>query len=268
MKNNKKILLVAAVIFAAWIVANIGILTAHGYMSGIKAHKMMLYPIVRITHGQSAGSGTIIYSEVNDKGVAETYILTNNHVISSSIEITEEWDPKKKKDVKREKRDIVYVEIFQYKSLSTPVGTMRVEAEVVSYSIEEDMALVKLSLDAKQPYVATFATLEEYNGLKTFDESTAVGCSLAFPPLPSNGIITRLNMPIESYPYHMSSAQIIFGNSGGAMFNEVGHFIGIPSRVVSMGYSSVITHMGFFIPLDRIFAWLDRTDMGFIHGGK
>jgi len=231
----------------------------HGaVLKGQIAHHKMIYPIVRITAGEAAGSGTIIYSKKNEAGVFETFVLTNHHVVAQCINVKEEWDSTKKKDIKKETLDVVYVEVFQYKHLSTPIGTLRVEAEIVGYNADEDMALIKLASEDKQPFVAELYPRGKDDEIHVMDESVAVGCSLAYPPLPSSGEITRKNMILNSFPYHMSSSQIIYGNSGGAMFDETGRLVGIPSMVAAIGWSSVVTHMGFFIPIERVYEWWDK----------
>jgi len=219
-----------------------------------EAHEKFIYPIVRITYGSGGGSGTIIHSLEDG-----TYILTNNHVISEAVRIVEEWDSEKQEEVKKEKRSVVYVEIFKYRNISTPVGTLKVEADIVAYNEDEDMALLKLRLDELIPHVACLTPKLEIAELQVTDKTIAVGCSLLFPPLPSDGILTRKNFLINSLTFHMSSAQIIYGNSGGGMFNaETGEFIGIPSMVPIVGWGTPITHMGLFIPISRIYDWLEE----------
>ena len=71
----------------------------------------------------------------------------------------------------------------------------------------------------------------------------------------------------------MSSAPTIFGNSGGAVYRWSGNrkkyeYIGIPSRISiqPMGFSAdAITHMGYFIPIDRVYNLLDDNDYQFIY---
>ena len=78
---------------------------------------------------------------------------------------------------------------------------------------------------------------------------------------------------IEHYKYWMSSAPTIFGNSGGAVYRWSGNrkkyeYIGIPSRISiqPMGFSAdAITHMGYFIPIDRIYDLLDENNYNFIY---
>ena len=245
-------------------------LMSWGAMTGLEAHEKYIYPIVRITSDRSVGSGTIVYTkldrqdELTGKTVFSTYVLTNHHVIDSAITIEEKWDSDLQKQVKKEKRAIVYVETFRYRDISTPIGTLRVEADVVLYDEDQDIALIKLRTEEPATYWAKLANPAP--NLTVMDETVAVGCSLGFPPLPTVGNITRKNYQVDSLPYHMSSSQIIYGNSGGAMFlSETGELIGIPSLVAVAGWANVVTHMGLFIPIDRIYEWLEAEHYDFIY---
>lgn len=238
------------------------------------AHERYLYPIVRVAGG---GSGTIVYSQKAHAkldpddvvfGAYSTYVLTNYHVISDAIRISDEWDSDLQKSVKKERRSIVYVEIFKYQDLSTPVGTLRLESDLVLYNKTEDMALLKLRFDEPVKYAAKMPIKDNVADYKVMDKAIAVGCSLGYPPIPSVGRISRLNVQLDSLPYHMSSAQIIFGNSGGAMFLEDGTFIGIPSRVPVVGWSSAVSHMGLFIPVERIYEWMEEEHYDFIYDAE
>ena len=226
-------------------------------------HEKMIYPVVRVTCGNSGGSGTVIYSE-SDGDKWSSYVLTNHHVISSAIDVIEEWDPDLQKEVKKEKRSTVYVEIFKYKNISIPIGTLKVEANIVIYNKAEDMALLKLSMEDAVTYVATLMPRNKLDSIHVFDGTVVVGCSLLFPPLPTSGEITRQNFQVDSLPFNMSSSQIIYGNSGGAMFTSDGRLIGIPSLVALAGWSTPITHMGLFIPIERIYDWLIKEHYDFI----
>lgn len=226
-------------------------------------HESMIYPVVRVVEGRGSGSGTVIYSQPDEVGKYETYVLTNHHVIDRAIKITEEWCSTSGKDIKQERRSVVYVEIFQYLHLSVPVGTLKVEADIVAYNKREDMALLKLRSETQVKHVAKLAPRD----MRHYVLSTtyAVGCSLSFPPLPTKGMLTRKNFLINSLPYHMSSAQIIYGNSGGAMFNEDGKLIGIPSLGLVIGWGTPITHMGLFIPISRVYDWFEREGYDFLY---
>lgn len=258
---RKLVILIVLVLFlypTGWAAADI--------LRGVDAHKKYVYPTVRVSGGYGSGSGTVIYSKDSDKpDCISTYILTNFHVIGGSIKIDEVWDTDLQKNVKKERRGIVYVEIFKYKSWSTPVGTTRLEADIVVYNKQEDVALLKLRYEGAVDYVADLLGKEDVSKYRVMDESVAVGCSLGWPPLVSVGVITRINYQVDSLPYDMSSAQIIYGNSGGGMYTADGKFIGIPSMVAVAGWAGAVTHMGLFIPIERIYAWMEEEHYDFIY---
>ena len=240
--------------------------TAGAAMTGIEGHNAYIYPVVRVTTGSGGGSGTVIYSKEIESGKFSTYILTNHHVIADAISISEEWDSALAKKIPVERRSVVYVEQFKYRDVSIPVGTMRIEADIKIYNKNEDMALLRLRYDESVGIVAKIPKAGEENGYKVLDESIAVGCSLLFPPLPTVGVVTRMDFLINSLAYHMSSAQIIYGNSGGAMFQSDGTLIGIPSMLVVTGWGSTpITHMGLFVPIDRVYKWMEEERYNFIY---
>lgn len=261
MENSKWriYLFIVAISLVLWAIT----LPVYAYESD---HKAMIYPVVRVSSGSGGGSGTVIFSGINSNGETySTYILTNYHVIASSISIKEEWDTDLQKNVKKEKRSIVYVEIFKYRNLSTPVGTLRIEAVIAVYNKSEDMAILKLRSEDKTAHVARLFPREDTDKLYVFRATVAVGCSLLFPPIPTLGMITRKNFMIDSMPYHMSSSQIIYGNSGGAMFTDTGLLIGIPSMLPVTGWGRTpITHMGLFIPIERIYKWMGKEHYDFI----
>uniref|UniRef100_A0A6M3JW43 Putative trypsin-like peptidase domain containing protein n=1 Tax=viral metagenome TaxID=1070528 RepID=A0A6M3JW43_9ZZZZ len=240
--------------------------TASAAMTGLEGHKSYIYPVVRVSSGGGGGSGTVIYSKEVEPGKYSTYILTNHHVIEGAINIGEEWDSSLAKKVQVERRSVVHVEQFKYRDISIPVGTMRIEADIKIYNKIEDMALLRLRYDEPVTAIAKLPAAGAENGYKVLDESIAVGCSLLFPPLPTVGVVTRMDYLVNSLPFHMSSAQIIYGNSGGAMFASDGTLIGIPSMVAVTGWfgSVPITHMGLFIPVDRVLKWLEDERYDFI----
>uniref|UniRef100_A0A6M3ITC8 Putative trypsin-like peptidase domain containing protein n=1 Tax=viral metagenome TaxID=1070528 RepID=A0A6M3ITC8_9ZZZZ len=248
-----------AIMFALMVILFVS--RSEGAMTAKEMHEKMIYPVIRVSE---RGSGTIIYSKPNDKGAYSTYALTNHHVISDAIQIIEEWNSDLQKKVEKEKRSILYVEIFQYKNLSTPIGTLKVEAELIIYSKDEDLALLKFGTENQAAYVAEYYPGTNLDDVFLTDETFACGCSLGFPPIITKGMLIRKNFYIDSLPFGMSSAQIIFGNSGGAMYTGKGEFIGIPSRVPVIGWSSAVPHMGLFIPIGRICDWLKKEHYEFI----
>ena len=244
----------------------------------IQKHEQMFYPTVRVRTKKAGGSGTVVYSQKNDKdGEIYTYVITNQHVIADSVHLEKKWDPVLKRKVDKEILDTVNVEFFRFNNYSHTIGSFAVEADIVAYSEVEggqDWALLRVrDKENTADYVANMFPLDDIENIHIFDETYAVGASLGHPPVASNGMITYMDDEIEHYKYWMSSAPTIFGNSGGAVYRWSGtrkqyEYIGIPSRISiqPMGFSAdAITHMGYFIPIDRVYKLLEDNDFQFIY---
>jgi len=242
----------------------------------IQQHEEMFYPTVRVRTKKAGGSGTVVYSE-KYKDEVYTYIITNQHVIDDSVHIEKKWDPVLKRKVDKEILDTVYVEYFKYNNYSHTVGSFAVEADIVAYSEVDggqDWALLRMrDMENKADWVSNMFPLDDLENIHIFDKCYAVGASLGHPPVASEGMITYMDDEIEHYKYWMSSAPTIFGNSGGAVYRWSGNrkryeYIGIPSRISiqPMGFSAdAITHMGYFIPIDRVYNLLEENDYQFIY---
>jgi len=237
-------------------------------------HKELLYPSVRVRTEKAGGSGTIIYCKPkpDNKDEYETYILTNHHVIEDAISIKKKWSSIANRNIDKEVRSTVFVETFEYKYGSTIIGARQYEADIVAWDKDQDIALLKLRTIGQFKYIAKMYPKDKQDDVKLFEKTVAVGCSLGHPPIPTFGIITSKHDEIENEDYWMSTSQIIFGNSGGSMYLERTHeLIGIPARIESMqlGFSiNVVTHMGFFVPIDRIYKFLEDQIFQFVFDPK
>ena len=201
----------------------------------IKKHEQMFYPTVRVRTKKAGGSGTVIYSQKHD-GQVHTYVVTNHHVIASCIHIIKKWNPVLKKKIDTEILDTVQVEYFKYNNYSHNIGSFAVEADIVAYSEVEggqDWALLRVRDKENQAErVANLFPSHDLDNIHIFDKVHAVGASLGHPPIASEGIITYMDDEIDHYKYWMSSAQTIYGNSGGACYRwsptrKVYEYIGI-----------------------------------------
>jgi len=245
----------------------------------IQKHEQMFYPTVRVRTKKAGGSGTVVYSE-KYKDEVYTYVITNHHVVADSVKVEKKWDSVLKRKVDKEILDTVFVEFFRYNNYSHTVGSFAVEADIVAYSEVDggqDWALLRVrDKENKADWVANMFQLKELENIHIFDEVYAVGASLGHPPVASDGHISYMDDEIDHYKYWMSSAPTIFGNSGGAVYrwnddNKQYEYIGIPSRISiqPMGFSAdAITHMGYFIPIDRIYNLLEENDYQFIYDDK
>ena len=245
----------------------------------IQKHEQMFYPTVRVRTKKAGGSGTVVYSKKHGEEV-HTYVITNHHVIADSVKIEKKWDSVLKRKTDKEKLDTVFVEFFRYNNYSHTVGSFAVEADIVAYSEVEggqDWALLRVrDKENTADWVANLFPLDDLDNVHIFDKSYAVGASLGHPPVASEGMITYMDDEIDSYKYWMSSAPTIFGNSGGAVYRwsdnrKQYEYIGIPSRISiqPMGFSAdAITHMGYFIPIERVYKLLEENDYQFIYDDK
>ena len=236
----------------------------------VKQHEEMLYTVVQIQSKNSLGSGTVIFSAQRD-GHSETYILTNFHVIASSVSIDEEWDPDEGKEVKRESRDPVTARWFAYNDFSRTIGTSGREAVIAAYDQKADLALLRLT-DTERSVQFVASLIPENENIHLFDEAYAVGGGMGKPPFATNGLVAYLDARIDGHRYMMSTAPIIYGNSGGALFRysqdrDRYELIGVPSRGTVAGFS-IVEHMNWSIVIDTIRAFLRGNGYGFILGDE
>ena len=239
-------------------------------------HEQMFYPTVRVRAKKAGGSGTVVYSEKHNDEYY-TNVITNHHVVSNCISLEKKWDPVIKRKVDKEVLDTVSVEFFRYNNYSHTIGSFAVEADIVAYSEVnggQDWALLRVrDKENKADWVANLFPLKDIDNVHIFDQTYAVGASLGHPPVASEGMITYMDDEIEHYKYWMSSAPTIFGNSGGAVYRwssarKQYEYIGVPSRISiqPMGFSAdAITHMGYFIPIDRVYKLLKENSYHFIY---
>lgn len=240
-----------------------------------KQHEEMLWATVRIAADNAWGSGTVVFSGQTDKkGEYLTYVITCFHVVASNIKIEKKFDQRVGYDIKKETRVPVEVQFFYYEKLSKCAGiASSVKANIVAYDEDADIALLELRKSAKVTPVATMFPEKATEEIHVYDPVWACGAAMAHEPIATQGIINFMNEMMETgIEYWMSSAQIIFGNSGGAMFRysnkrDKYEFIGIPARVtINMaGYSQdAITHMGFFVPVPMVYKFLRENFYTFI----
>jgi S1-C subfamily serine protease len=227
--------------------------------------KQILYPIVRVTMGNSGGSGTIVYSEDREKsGEFQTFIFTNHHVVDAAIHVEKIWDSLDKSYKYVENNDLVNIEIFSYANGGRTVTRNPVKAEIIAYTEDEDIALLRL----KYPFEVKHAVqiLPPDKKLRLFQKVYNAGCPLLVDPIFTTGEITDLEVLIDKKVYIGCSADIIWGNSGGGTFvkfDDRYYLVGIPSRVNVAGYQAV-TYMGYFISPERLTKFVKVQKLDFL----
>jgi len=161
---------------------------------------------------QGEGSGVI----VNPDG----YIVTNNHVVDGSTELTVSMADKRE-----------------------------MKARVIGTDAKTDIALIKV--DAKDlPHV----TLGNSAGVEVGDIALAIGNPFGLGQTVTMGIISatgRGGLGIEDYEdFIQTDASINPGNSGGALVNTKGELIGINTAILSGSGGN--QGVGFAVPVDMV----------------
>ena len=236
-------------------------------------HIEMLYPTVLIRLERGTGSGTVIYSELNEDQEYESYVLTNNHVIQTYVKISKIWNSELKEHVETENRRPVNIDLWEYNNFSTAIGTMGRIAEIVAYDKSRDLALLKVKDTERQmPYVATLYPEGLDNGPWIFQTVYAVGAGLGKPPFPTMGLLAGYGRDQDGNELYLASAPIIFGNSGGSLYvyspRRTYELIGVPSMVSAYGWGNVVTHMAWSRPIAEIRDFLRDHKYGFIIGDE
>ena len=243
----------------------------------VKKITEMLYPTVMVDLSDGQGSGTIIFSGVrkHDSWRDEkvwTLVLTNHHVIASAVSIEEEFDPKKQKMIQKETRRPVHVRLWDYNDYSTAIGTTGRVARIVAWDKHRDLALLRL--DDKERIIKNVATLwpEDVGGPYLFQKTWAVGSGMSNPPYPTEGLLSGISgKDAKGRALYLSSAPIIFGNSGGSLWaysksRDRYEMIGVPSMVGAFGYGNIIPHIAWSRPISEIRAFLRENGYGFVVG--
>ena len=243
----------------------------------VKKITEMLYPTVLVDVGSGQGSGTVIYSDRRaHKSWKEekvwTLVLTNHHVVDGAISITEEFDPKKGEKVQKETRRPVHIRLWDYNDYSTAVGTTGRVARIVAWDKARDLALLRF--DDKERKIKNIAVLwaENVGGPYLFQDVWAVGSGMGNPPYPTEGLLSGISgKDSQGRALYLSSAPIIFGNSGGSLWaysktRNKYEMIGVPSMVSAYGYGSIISHIVWSRPISDIRGFLRENGFGFILG--
>lgn len=211
----------------------------------------MILPTVRLDLPESTGSGTVIAARLLADGRHEAFILTACHVIEEVVG--------------EEAVGSVSVEFFDGRGEVTRV----VQAQVVSCDSSRDLALLSAVVSGPPPSAARLAGRETLARLRTFSPVYTVGCPLGLAPLPSRGEITNTNRWIEGELFWMTNAQMIFGNSGGGVYDAATQeLVGVSSRVCAYGrvLPAAVPHLGVIVPVERVTAWLSEAGYGTLIG--
>lgn len=172
----------------------------------------------------ASGSGIIISED--------GYILTNNHIVSTSTSSTS--------STFYQVSDATKVNVYMHND------TNPIEAKIVGKDAQTDLAVIKID---KSNLPA--ATLGNSDSIKVGEFAMAVGNPLGMQSSITCGVISALNRELTDsdgtlYKLIQTDAAINSGNSGGALVNSKGEVIGINTLKLS---GTGIEGMGFAIPI-------------------
>ena len=209
--------------------------------------------LTAVASGQhaSSGSGFVISTD--------GYVITNLHVINSSLDESGENNPNN------------VVTLYPYVYCTFENGTydgkiVSFAMEVVSYDKQRDMALLKFKNEFKHydqsgnlvDGFEKICKLADYSDLRAGEPVVALGNALGYGSSVTNGVVTLIESEVDYQFYaHMfieTDTPINSGNSGGALFNAQGYVVGINS----MGAPSY-ENVSWAIPTDCITSFLDQT---------
>lgn len=171
---------------------------------------------------EAAGSGVII--------TKDGYILTNNHVVSSSDSSS-------------------YYSVSEATKITVSLygSEEKYEATIIGTDEQTDLAIIKINAEGLTP-----AELGDSSSVKVGEFVLAIGNPLGLDTSVTSGIISALERDItiddgSSYHVIQTDCAINSGNSGGALVNSNGQVIGINTLKLS---GTGIEGVGFAIPIN------------------
>jgi S1-C subfamily serine protease len=134
------------------------------------------------------------------------------------------------------------------------------EAALVGCSIEEDLAVLKISAQDLKP-----AEFGDSDLLKVGDGVSVLGSPLGYRMTLTSGIVSAVDRELEIDGVSMyllqTDAAINFGNSGGALFNDRGQVVGVTTAKI-MSSDGSTEALGFAIPTRRVRYVVDQLIAG------
>lgn len=189
---------------------------------GIKVQYTVNSFFTRGSTAEAEGSGVIISED--------GYILTNNHVVTTSDSSS-------------------YYQVSEASKITVSLynDSTEYEAKIVGTDSQTDLAVIKIEKDG-----LTKANLGNSDSLKVGEVAFAIGNPLGMQSTVTSGIISAVNRDVEdsdgkTYTLIQTDAAINSGNSGGALVNSAGEVVGINSMKLN---GTGIEGIGFAIPIN------------------
>ena len=181
-----------------------------------------MFGVNQTSTATATGSGIII----SDDG----YILTNNHVVSSS-------------------EAEAYYQVSEATKITVSLfnDDTQYEAKIVGTDEETDLAVIKIEATG-----LTKAEFADSDSIKVGEFAMAVGSPLGLQSSITCGVVSAINREVtdsdgKTYTLIQTDAAINAGNSGGALVNSEGKVIGVNTLKLT---GEDVEGMGFAIPIN------------------
>lgn len=187
--------------------------------------------VVRIENYASTGSGVVVKCWQTDSGFYNARVYTVAHMVMTPID-----RPK--------------IEVFYPNG-----GVKRFRSRVIHYNRKIDFAVLLIEyMSEPLPTVKTPDTSTFYKNNRADDKIYVVGCSLGNRPFTKLGKINwMMGEEGKIRPLFISvDAHVIFGDSGGGVFNEDGELIGLLSSISVIGFGIPHKEIAYAVPFSLI----------------
>jgi len=198
---------------------------------------------VRINREGAQGSGVILWTAISeeDRRVRNTYVLTNHHVVDDAEEVD--------------------VTTFVYLRDRNTVGHATYSSSVVFTSEEADLALIEIQTPSNIEFkTATLISEDDWVVIAIYEEIYLSGCGTGASPYITRGNLSAINRLETQMEF---TAHIIWGSSGGGLFNSDGELVGV-CNAMRLSHGHPVTHQGLGIPITTIRSVLEESDYAFV----
>jgi S1-C subfamily serine protease len=206
-------------------------------------------------------SGTLISVELR-------LLITNYHCVNHKISVVEREETQEDgsvKEIKREERNDVPIAEHKYLR-HEKVGTVEYLTEIVAAAERWDLALLRFKSETI-PYTVFSPLLPEDHVVNRSETVWAVGNPVLLDASVTRGVVSSVTRTFEfswtgrrKTPMLQFDASIAGGSSGGALYNDNGYLIGIPSAA---RYNQFLA-----IPIETIRAFLRDAGFGAVLGDE
>ena len=206
---------------------------------------------VTIKAGTTEGSGVVKTRDVDGKSV--NFVWTAAHVVDGLRQTEEVIDPKTgTKRVKVTFKDAAVVkELIED---GRRVGELKMDAIVIRYSKDEDLALLRIrKRDFVKPSVVFYLDEKIPSvGTDLFHVGSLLG-QMGSNSLTS-GIISQIGRILDKSEYDQSTCTAFPGSSGGGVYLRDGRYVGMLTRGAGEGFNLCV-------PVRRIVKWAKTANV-------